>query len=129
MQTDWPEARKRLEGARALADSEAWDAWIGAHPIWNETVPSPKWVMAIHEAFLAGRLSRADRIDALEAENARLREPFRYIDAHDWAYLERLLATAKRHPEDYETGIWIEVLAEFRAALSGNGFRVAEPRR
>lgn len=56
MPTDWPEARKRLEG------------WAASAPYGHEP-----W-MRKHVADLRVLLSRADRIDALEAENARLRE-------------------------------------------------------
>lgn len=56
MPTDWPEARKRLEG------------WAASAPYGHEP-----W-MRKHVADLRVLLSRADRIDALEAESARLRE-------------------------------------------------------
>lgn len=60
---DWPEARKRLE---AIAQLRRERGWI------SEDDPSVPRFISTHEACVAQ--AALDRIDALEAENARMRE-------------------------------------------------------
>lgn len=64
-----------------------------------------------------GRLTATNWIDHGCSQCAidRLREPFKYADAVDWAYIEHLLINAVRHQQDSQTRFWLEAIKAMRS--------------
>jgi hypothetical protein len=63
----------------------------------------------------AARAEAADRLEALEAENKRLRDQFRHVDELDWRWIDELLALSSSGNAPF----WRHVLRDARAALKG----------
>ena len=107
--SDWPEVRKRLEATASANEAQARSLRRQGYP------DTPDSGCAAHAADIRLALSRADRIDALEAENARLREalePFKQAHAElDPEYPDA--------PDDEEvSAVWGLTMGHFRRAAA-----------
>jgi hypothetical protein len=61
------------------------------------------------------------QIERLRAQVEQVKACFKYIDQCDWQFLLDLLEKSKRHSEDSQTGIWIEVIPQIRSVLPSTG--------